>query len=719
MKVSVCPSAYDKTPTTKTLEECLDIVRSGGLKARVQHIRECVANRDDDNASAAKRMLPAMMPSGIFSRADGEHLIEYSGLLCADIDDCDEHMDETLEVLRGDPYCLGWFRSPSGTGIKAFYRHEDGADAHWPAWWSMAQHLKAQGVILDETTADVPRLCFLSWDTEAVLRDGHVLPVRADAPAREHKRPRNQGGMELEPIASNRNNALTSLGGALRSSGLDHAGIEAALLATNRSRCVPPLMDAEVRGIAQSVMRYRPNVDVAHGAMVSADLIKNADNDDDEEETVPPIEEDLPADLLTGWPGWIGLAVEDMRRTCPVYQPALALATSLAAWGVVVGRQVSSPSDLRTNLYTVGLCPTGGGKEGPRHYWKNVFSLGKHSSIFQHPELIASESAVYSSVRCKPSALFMIDEIGRIMANINGAKAAAHERGIMTALLTLYSQANSVFAGKAFADQKSRPVDPIVQPCVGIAATGNPDDFWNSFTAADATSGFLPRLLIFQVPRSIPEPQDTVSRDPDPRLIEVVDRWAANRSGLSDARGPQPHQVPYRGGAAAIWRDYRRDLHRRRNEATGRLQIELMTRLWENAQRVALCCAAARCSGPDDLGGAGIGEEDSERAIRLVESLYARTLHHAGLNIAESEHHRTQQRLRRAIEEAGEQGLSQRDIARRFSHVPAKSRDEMLTALAEAGWIALELRQGARGRPRNACVSTRFARRSQGGICAE
>ena len=53
-----------------------------------------------------------------------------------------------------------------------------------------------------------------------------------------------------------RNSALTSLAGSMRRKGFDFESILVALLAENRKKCVPPLPDAEVRKIAESVMRY-------------------------------------------------------------------------------------------------------------------------------------------------------------------------------------------------------------------------------------------------------------------------------------------------------------------------------------------------------------------------------------------------------------------------------------------------------------------------------
>ena len=55
-----------------------------------------------------------------------------------------------------------------------------------------------------------------------------------------------------------RNLSLTSLAGSMRRRGMTGAAIKAALLEENRQRCNPPLPEAEVRRIAESVASYQP-----------------------------------------------------------------------------------------------------------------------------------------------------------------------------------------------------------------------------------------------------------------------------------------------------------------------------------------------------------------------------------------------------------------------------------------------------------------------------
>ncbi len=75
---------------------------------------------------------------------------------------------------------------------------------------------------------------------------------------------RQSGGLVSLPVnhhgaridEGGRNNALTSIAGRLRRSGLSGEAMLAALIVHNAERCIPPLPESEVRQIAASVARY-------------------------------------------------------------------------------------------------------------------------------------------------------------------------------------------------------------------------------------------------------------------------------------------------------------------------------------------------------------------------------------------------------------------------------------------------------------------------------
>lgn len=86
---------------------------------------------------------------------------------------------------------------------------------------------------------------------------GGVEIVPAPAAVRALKsRAREKAADDGGPITEARNVTLTSIAGRLRNAGLTRDELEAALLKRNAERCIPPLDEAEVLGIAAHVSAY-------------------------------------------------------------------------------------------------------------------------------------------------------------------------------------------------------------------------------------------------------------------------------------------------------------------------------------------------------------------------------------------------------------------------------------------------------------------------------
>jgi putative DNA primase/helicase len=83
-----------------------------------------------------------------------------------------------------------------------------------------------------------------------------ALVVDAEPATSRTGRPASDATGAIE--TGRRNSTLTSLAGTMRQRGFSESAIEAALLAENHGRCLPPLDDEEVSRIARSVARYPP-----------------------------------------------------------------------------------------------------------------------------------------------------------------------------------------------------------------------------------------------------------------------------------------------------------------------------------------------------------------------------------------------------------------------------------------------------------------------------
>lgn len=117
-----------------------------------------------------KKQLPGVMFSGTFSRRAGSALQTHSGLLCADLDDLGERLPEVRAEMATSPHLWGLFTSPTGNGLKALFRVPAAAETHTQSFHAVEKHVEdLTGEKIDGACKDVSRLCFVSYDPEALI----------------------------------------------------------------------------------------------------------------------------------------------------------------------------------------------------------------------------------------------------------------------------------------------------------------------------------------------------------------------------------------------------------------------------------------------------------------------------------------------------------------------------------------------------------------------
>jgi hypothetical protein len=121
--------------------------------------------------------------------------------------------------------------------------------------------------------------------------------------------------------------------------------------------------------------------------------------------------------------GALKLFVDYMLATAIRPQPILAIGAALCALGALMGRRYRTETNLRTNLYVVGMAGSGGGKDHARNAIKQAFiaaGLGRYLG----GNRIASGPGLLSALYRQPSSLFQLDEFGQFMANIVNKRQA-------------------------------------------------------------------------------------------------------------------------------------------------------------------------------------------------------------------------------------------------------------------------------------------------------
>jgi hypothetical protein len=222
----------------------------------------------------------------------------------------------------------------------------------------------------------------------------------------------------------------------------------------------------------------------------------------------------------------LGRTVDWIVGTATRPQPELALGNALAAFGALLGRRVAGPTDLRTNLYVLGVAATGSGKEHSRRCISKLLMLSD-AGDWIGPGEWKSDSGLRQALLERPSHLCQVDEFGAFLAMLSGERAPAHLVGIKRKLLELFGRSNGIDDGAAYADTRSRPRTPILEPNLCVYGASTPDYLFQAVTSREVADGFLNRWLVFFASDNLPdeaELADDIEFDPPVDLQDDLRR---------------------------------------------------------------------------------------------------------------------------------------------------------------------------------------------------
>lgn len=167
-----------KPSATTTLFDWIDAIRSDEYAPTVGEVRKMSEAGDKAAADALKKKLPAGSLSntirGRRKNAVVEGRADHTGLVQIDIDPKDNPgwtVEAMRDVLKADPRVVAGFISPSGNGMKGVGRIPADNTTHNAAVLAIEAHFKARGLKIDPACKDPVRLCFVSHDPDAWIRE--------------------------------------------------------------------------------------------------------------------------------------------------------------------------------------------------------------------------------------------------------------------------------------------------------------------------------------------------------------------------------------------------------------------------------------------------------------------------------------------------------------------------------------------------------------------
>jgi hypothetical protein len=417
---------------------------------------------------------------------------------------------------------------------------------------------------------------------------------------------------------------------------------------------------------------------------------------------VGPVEKaPCPVDVA-GLDGALKMLVDYMLATARRPQPVLAVGASLCALGALMGRKYRTESNLRSNLYVVGIADSGSGKNHSREVITELFvEAGLGHTLGGNK--IASGAGLLTAVHRQPAILFQIDEFGMFLsAAADRKRSPRHISEILDIMTEIYTMAGTIFLGAEYAnrDGKNERRD-INQPCLCVYGTTTPIHFWNALQSSNVVDGSLARFIVFQSEDDYPEENDAAGiRTSPPELLDALNliasgggrQPAGNLAGMTP--GPEtavdPLTVPLTPEARALFAGFKRDNTAQLREARGTLFTSILARIAENAWKVAMI----RAVGADPVAPV-IRAVDAAWAIALVRHCAEHTMLEVERNVADNPVEANHKRVLGIIRNSGQAGLTKNELARRTQFLDQRQRADIVGSLVEAGQVVTALRPSA------------------------
>ena len=394
----------------------------------------------------------------------------------------------------------------------------------------------------------------------------------------------------------------------------------------------------------------------------------------------------------------VGDLTDYMLSTARRPQPLLSLGASLCAIGALMGRQYRTTSNLRSNLYVVGIADSGSGKNHAREIINETFfeaGLAHHLG----GNKIASGAGLLTALHRQPAILFQIDEFGMFLAAAADRKRSPrHITEILDNMTELYTSAGGIFLGAEYANRDgTNERRDINQPCLCVYGTTTPLHFWGALQGANVVDGSLARFLILPSDDDYPDENIAVGiRQAPPALIRGLKRVAAgggghkgNLTGKTSGQNTavNPAIVPMTEEARARFKALSVELTGELRAAAGTACTAILARIGENALKLALIVAVGR-----DPVKPEIDLTATEWAIEFVRYYAQRTMAAVERHVADTETEAHLKRLKEIIRAAGFKGITKSEITRASQWLKSRDRNEILETLIESGDITTGMR---------------------------
>lgn len=373
-----------------------------------------------------------------------------------------------------------------------------------------------------------------------------------------------------------------------------------------------------------------------------------------------------------------------------IEQPMFAMSAALILVGTLASRKFTF-QNATPNLYLLNIADSGSGKDSCQQIIKDLLFKVKAGQKLLGATSYPSEASIIQNIDASPVRLDIIDEASTFLsAATKGGNSYA--QGIGDTLCELYSCSNSYYLGKSLASQSVR-VGAVHRPHINLLCSTTYRGIHESVSITSLEKGLFARFLVFFGDNNKPSKRIVKKPKIDESVLDKLS-YLYNfvhpnfKQGNFSKYNAPAYKIPLTRLANDRLSEIHAEFDKMRVESkSDNFSKPIIARLYQQMLKVIMISAVGNTD-VDNL--PVVKPSDVEFGYNLIKYYFQNIQGFVKDNLYESHREMKLNKVLNIIKEAGEEGLTNVDLANKCKFLSSGERIDFIKDLKEANRIYIK-----------------------------
>lgn len=388
--------------------------------------------------------------------------------------------------------------------------------------------------------------------------------------------------------------------------------------------------------------------------------------------------------------GLLGEVYEHILASSYIEQPMFAMSAALGLIGVLASRKFTF-QNATPNLYMLNIADSGSGKDSCQQVIKDLLFKIKAGRKLLGATSYPSEASIIQNIDVAPVRLDIIDEASTFLsAATKGGNSYA--QGIGDTLCELFSCSNSYYLGKSLASSPNR-VGAVYRPHINLLCSTTYRGIHESISITSLEKGLFARFLVFfgdnnkpskrlikkpKIDQSVLDRLAYLFHFKNPNLIE---------GNFSNFNAPA-YKIPLTRSANDRLSEIHLEFDKMRVESKAdNFSKPIIARLYQQMLKVVMISAI----GNTEVDGLPVVRPDDVNfGYQLIKYYFQNIRGFVQDNLYESQREQKLNKVLNTIKQAGDEGLTNVELANRCKFLSTHERIDFIKDLKEGNRIMIK-----------------------------